>query len=247
MRTSKPLSPVTYNTEDFLLGVLHSLMEDGLIAEWHYIKHKADTDSKKDHIHLYLLPTKPVDVPNSPFCARFNELDPNSEKPLKPIWLNPDCPSKANTCSSDPDLVDYWTHDAEYLASKGLSRNIAYSRDDIVSSSEEARERLFSAKRPPQKPNKSAEVLSMLMQGYDPIEVVMAGFSAALVNSCVRTVQTCYGKEYFEKRESARILRENSELKAQIVNEATDNLEQRQNRALAEGVWLNNPFTNEKG
>lgn len=244
MRTSKPLSPVTYNTEEFLLATLQSLIDEDLITEWHYIKHKADVDCNKDHIHLYLLPTKPVDVPNSPFCTRFNEFDPSKpDKPLKPIWLNPNCPSKANTCSSDPDLVDYWTHDPEYLAEKGLTRNITYKRDDIVSSSEEARERLFSAQRPPKKPNKSSDVCMLLLGGYDPVEVVIKfGFSSALVNACVRTVQTCYGKDYFEKRDTRELRAENRELVSSIIKEAADNIEQKQNSGLAKEVWLNCPW-----
>ena len=56
MRTSKPFSTITYNSPDFLKKKMNELIISGDVSFWCFIKHKAEIDEKKDHIHLYVVP-----------------------------------------------------------------------------------------------------------------------------------------------------------------------------------------------
>ena len=58
MKTSKPVSTISYNSEEFLKAKLDYLVRSGEIAFWFYIKHHGEFDDvtnmqDKDHIHLY--------------------------------------------------------------------------------------------------------------------------------------------------------------------------------------------------
>ena len=58
MKTSKPISTISYNSEEFLKAKLDYLVRSGEIAFWFYIKHHGEFDDvtnmqDKDHIHLY--------------------------------------------------------------------------------------------------------------------------------------------------------------------------------------------------
>ena len=59
MKTSKPISTISYNSEEFLKAKLDYLVRSGEVAFWYYIKHHGEYDKEtniqdKDHIHLYI-------------------------------------------------------------------------------------------------------------------------------------------------------------------------------------------------
>ncbi len=125
MTTTKPVAGVSYNSEPFLLGVLADLVKAGKVSQWYLVHHDPDTDSKKQHWHLLLFPTSAV----NPFAlaALFDEVDPTNEKPLRFLPT----PETQGRCLSVPDWLFYAIHDPDYLASKGLSRSVHYSRDAV--------------------------------------------------------------------------------------------------------------------
>lgn len=125
MRTSKPFSTISYNTESFLQKKLNNLIRDGVLDFWVYIKHLPEVDEKRSHIHLFVIPAKLVDT--SSFLPHFVEADISSpNKP--PLRCLPVQSSKFG------DWYLYGRHDKDYLASKMQSRKYSYSDCDFVCS-----------------------------------------------------------------------------------------------------------------
>lgn len=175
MTTSKPISGVSYNTEGFLLGVLGDLVSSGRVSQWYLIHHEPDTDSKKAHWHLLLFPTAAV----NPFALStlFDEADPTNDKPLK-FLPSPDTQGR---CLSVPDWLLYAVHDEDYLASKGLSRNLHYGRDAVrAADADELAERWASL--PPVRLGRqalTARAVGMVAEGKGWTEILL-GLGAEL-------------------------------------------------------------------
>lgn len=125
MRTTKPCSTISYNTDDFLTVKLNDLIRKGHIDFWAYIKHHAEEDETKDHKHLLIYPSKLLDT---------NQL---KEELLEPDFNN--LTNKPLGCmpfrsSKFPDWYLYVLHDSGYLANKGQKRKYHYTDSDIVCS-----------------------------------------------------------------------------------------------------------------
>ena len=134
MKTSKPISTISYNSVDFLLDKLNRLKYMRVIAYYEFIVHLPDKDDKKEHIHLYIEPNKIIDTEE--FASRFLEdedthldyVDSNDKlqkPPLKCICFR---------SSKFGDWYWYALHDKGYLKSKMLERNVFYSDSDIFTS-----------------------------------------------------------------------------------------------------------------
>lgn len=121
MRTSKPISTISYNSERFLREKLNELIRNHKISDYMFIPHVPEEDEKKEHIHLWIKPNTLVDTMD--IQAFFHEFDPlHPDKPLKCIDFR----------TSDPDeWILYSQHFGPYLASKGESREYLYSREDF--------------------------------------------------------------------------------------------------------------------
>lgn len=121
MKTSKPISTISYNTESFLREKIYYWQREGFIEYGMWILHQPDVDGDKAHYHVYLQPAKLIQteylVQNS--C----EFDPNY--PEKPLKMNVFHSSKFE------DWILYGLHDEAYLAEKGLMRNVHYEVSDI--------------------------------------------------------------------------------------------------------------------
>lgn len=124
MKTSKPLSTISYNTEKFLFSKLNDLIRAKQITCWFAVKHQPEEDEKKEHWHLYIEPhtsvsTIDLDDEFIEFCKG------NRKKPLKCIdWHN----------SKFDDWYLYSLHDYDYLASHMLVKKYHYSIDDFICS-----------------------------------------------------------------------------------------------------------------
>ena len=127
MRTSKPFSTISYNSEKFLKVKLDELIKNRVLDFWVFIDHAAEEDEKKSHKHLYMIPNGilQTDVLKE-FLA---EPDPN----------DPEHPLNCTIFSSSKfdDWYMYGMHDKAYLSSKGQSRKYHYVKDQFVSSSDE--------------------------------------------------------------------------------------------------------------
>lgn len=99
------------------------MLTNGDIAFWCYIKHAADEDNKKAHIHLHIVPDRAIET-----ASIINDLiedDPNNVLPLK---------CRPFEFSKWDDWYLYCLHDQAYLKYKGLHRNLYYRPEDFISS-----------------------------------------------------------------------------------------------------------------
>ena len=136
MRTTKPISTISYNSPLFLTLKLEELRKAKIITWWAYIYHIAEDDEqgKKDHIHLYVEPAKMLQTED--LREELREPDPDNDKPL-------------GCLSWESSKFDHWymysLHDKRYLASKGQSRRYSYRHDEIVTNDDD--ELLHRARR----------------------------------------------------------------------------------------------------
>ena len=123
MRTSKPISAISYNTPGYLRVKLEELRKNKRISEWYYIRHEPEDDEagNKKHIHLYVVPSKMLQTDD--LIAEFYEYDlTHPDKPLTcPHWR----------VSKFPDWYLYGIHDKTYLVSKGQTRRYHYRMEDV--------------------------------------------------------------------------------------------------------------------
>ena len=127
MKTSKPISTISYNTEKFLREKIYYWKSLGIIEYAMWIKHEPDVDGKKVHYHVYIQPAKLIQTEH--LVNDSCEFDP----------LNPDKPLKMNVFKSSQttDWILYGLHDESYLREKNLSRNTHYEVSDIESTCED--------------------------------------------------------------------------------------------------------------
>lgn len=129
MRTTKPISTISFNTPEYLRQKLTELQRSGRISFWAYIRHNPEDDEggKKEHCHVYIEPSKMLQTDD--VKSELKEFDPtNPTKPLGCISFN--------SSKFDPWYL-YALHDKRYLASKGQARRYHYRHDDIVSSDDD--------------------------------------------------------------------------------------------------------------
>lgn len=126
MRTTKPITTISFNSPEYLELKLNELTKAGLVSFWAFITHKPEDDEggTKYHHHVYIEPSRMVQTDD--IKAELMEYDP--ENPGKPKGCLP-----FRTSKFDPWYM-YALHDKRYLASKGESRRFHYVHDDIVTS-----------------------------------------------------------------------------------------------------------------
>lgn len=123
MRTSKPFSMISYNTNDFLRIKLNELTEAGLIQFWAFIEHLPEADEKKPHKHLYIIPAKLIDTQKIEKALQEIDLTDLAAKPLGAIFPR---------SSKFDDWYLYSLHDTKYLAYKGQKRQYHYNDNAFV-------------------------------------------------------------------------------------------------------------------
>lgn len=136
MRTTKPISTVSFNTPEYLAQKLRELQRAGRVSFWAFMTHQPEDDEggKKQHSHLFVEPSKMLQTDD--LRAELMEFDP----------ANPDHPRGCISFGSS--RFDTWylyaLHDRRFLASKGESRRFQYQHDEFVSSDPD--DLLFRAK-----------------------------------------------------------------------------------------------------
>lgn len=126
MRTTKPISTISYNTEAFLKLKLEEFRKAGILSFWAFIHHLPEDDEggKKDHLHVYVEPAKMLQTDD----LRLDLVQLSLDSPDRPLGCLVFCHSKFD------DWYLYALHDKAYLASKGQSRRYRYRYDQIVTS-----------------------------------------------------------------------------------------------------------------
>lgn len=136
VKTSKPISTISYNSPEFLRQKINYWKELGIIEYGMWIRHEPDEDNKKAHYHVFLKPAKLIqtmdlendsmEFPGQKFYdtdgVTGTELVQTEVKPLKMIGFR---------MSKEDDWILYGIHDPTYLAEKGMTRNVHYSFNDI--------------------------------------------------------------------------------------------------------------------
>ena len=140
MKTGKPISTISYNSEEFLKAKLDYLTKSGNIAFWYYIKHNGEYDTEtgvqdKDHIHLYVESGDRVDTIK--LGEMFVEY-PNGDLNALPLKCMPFRVSKVY------DALLYNIHHPQYLLMKFEKKEFTYSLDDIVTNDRDYLNQLYS-------------------------------------------------------------------------------------------------------
>ena len=128
MKTSKPFSTISYNSEKFLKAKLDGFVNDGILDFWAFIDHAPEEDEKKAHKHVYFRPSGLIST--AYIDNELREQDPeNPDKPLKCTLF---------VSSKFDDWFLYGCHDTAYLASKGQVRKHKYVRSQFASSDDDS-------------------------------------------------------------------------------------------------------------
>lgn len=131
MKTNRPISTISYNTDNFLLAKLELLKKQGVIEFYAFVNHLPEPKDerglaeRKKHKHLFIVPSQVIDTISEKWKETFSELTSDSELPLNCIqWQS----------SKFIDWYLYALHDTAYLALKGQTRYYHYKHQDIFNS-----------------------------------------------------------------------------------------------------------------
>lgn len=164
MRTSKPISTISYNTPEFLRQKIEYWKKLRLIEYGMWILHRAET-GEKDHYHVFFKPAQQIQTMDLEEDSK--EFDPNfPDKPLKMIGFSS---SKAD------DWVMYALHDVDYLASKGLTRQFHYDISDFESTDIDTFTEIIAQLNDSRKGRLENRILEMCEQGLTWSEIVRSG------------------------------------------------------------------------
>lgn len=165
MKTSKPFSTISYNTDKFLTQTLTALEKRRAISFWCWIEHFPEDENEKMHKHLYIVPNGQIDTDT--VKKELEELDKTNPlgKPLGCIMMKP---------SKFDDWYLYSIHDVAYLASKGQARKYHYRECDMHPSCVDALHELvctidFSKYR------KTQDFVEAVLRGVPFFEMVRKG------------------------------------------------------------------------
>lgn len=134
MRTKKPISTVSYNTEKFFRTKCEELLKNHVISDYMYIKHHAESDEKKDHIHAWMMPNRIIDTMDLQDFFKEIDITKPDGKPLK-------CIDFRNSVTDE--WILYNQHFLPYLATKGESREYTYEKSDFKYADEDTFDDLY--------------------------------------------------------------------------------------------------------
>lgn len=123
MVTRSAISTISYNSFDFLVQELNSLVNERIIEFWCFIEHLPEEDETKVHKHVYLIPSTTIDT--FTLGNRLKEIDIN----------NPGLPPLGCMLWRKSKFVDWYLyslHDADYLVTKNESRKYHYARTELI-------------------------------------------------------------------------------------------------------------------
>lgn len=164
MKTSKPFSTISYNSESFLKIKLEELVSRRAISFYAFVYHYAEVDETKNHTHLLIIPNGQIQTDS--VTDLLTELDPTN--PLKPLGVMPWRSSKFG------DWFLYSCHDTAYLASKNQTRKHHYQESDFkCSNNDYLHELVTTIDR--SKYAKTKDIVDAIKNGKSFIEMVESG------------------------------------------------------------------------
>lgn len=185
MATQKPISTISYNTENFLREKLDSLVENHILQAYQYIHHKGE-DGDKDHFHLRVEPNKRIDPMDLSEVLKEHVCGESKPRCVR-TWR----PSK------EEDWFLYAVHDETYLKIKygggDKGEKLQYSWSDIVASENYDVETAFIRAKSHLE-HTAPNVLSRLQSGSTTAsKLISEGVNPFIVNAVTRTLA---GSEY---------------------------------------------------
>lgn len=200
MATQKPISTISYNSEQFLKEKLDLWIENHTIMAYQYICHKGE-DGDKDHIHLRIEPNKKIDPMD--LMERLKEYTLGNQKPL---GVRPFRPSK------EEDWILYAIHDKDYLNLKygggEKGEKIPYTWENIkVPDNYDMEIAYIRAKSYLE--HTTPNLMKKLKSGEKPMNLVEKGENPYIVNSLMNVIKA---------NEFSRIKKENETLQLHITN-----------------------------
>lgn len=120
MRTTKPISTVWFGSEDFLKYKLDGYVKRSVLDFYVYIHHLPEDDEKKEHCHVYCVPSNKLDTQS--LRDDMTQFDPNNPEPIIPLPFR---------SSKFDDWYLYNLHDTAYLMSKNQSRKYHYKPEEM--------------------------------------------------------------------------------------------------------------------
>lgn len=179
MATQKPISTISYNTEEFLKEKLETWLKSHIIMAYQYIKHKGE-DGDKDHIHLRIEPNKKIDP-----MDLMEELKEYKIGEVKPLGVRPFRPSK------EEDWILYAIHEKDYLNLKygggEKGEKIPYTWEEIkVPEYYDMEVAYIRAKSYLE--HTTPNLVKKLKSGEKPMNLVEKGENPFLVNSLVHVL-----------------------------------------------------------
>lgn len=200
MATSKPISSISYNSEEFLRVKLESWLKAHIIQTYMYIKHVGE-DGDKNHIHFRIEPNKKLD----PMDLQ-EDLKEYTKDNKKPLGCRPFRPSK------EEDWFLYAVHDKEYLRIKygggEKGEKLPYKWQDIVTPDNYDLEVAFIRARSKLE-HTSSNLMIRLKDGAKPLDLIIEGENAYTVNALSNALR---GNDYI------RIVAEYNKLKEEYAN-----------------------------
>lgn len=170
MATSKPISSISYNTEEFLKAKLDKLVQSGIVTFWAYIHHNGesrldDEAAGKDHWHLLMIPNKCVDLVS--IGKEFQEFYPND--PQNPLRCMPFRTSKTD------DWILYAIHDPDYILFHGLNKTYIYDVTDFKTSDKDYLHQLWVEAKQSLANNPAVKIRRKAREGVSFSALVQSG------------------------------------------------------------------------
>lgn len=163
--TTKTISTISYNTDDFLIDKLNKLINSKKIAYYIFIHHFAEKDETKNHIHLLIEPYGKIDLPE--FVDEFKEIDtdnPGLFLGVMPFRITQDF----------GDWFLYVLHDSDYLISKGLEKEFCYNQSDMITNNYDYLNELVHRINF-RKFKKESEIIKALQNGSSKYDLIKSG------------------------------------------------------------------------
>lgn len=126
MRTTKPISTISFNSYEFLKNTLDNEVKNHHITWYAFVRHLPEEDEKREHFHVYIIPNRIIDT--GVYQDLFNEYFENGialEKPRKCLIF---------VQSKFYDWYMYNTHNITYLMKTFQARKYQYDKREFVTS-----------------------------------------------------------------------------------------------------------------
>ncbi len=162
--TAKPISTISYNSEQFLKRKLDAMLDAHIITDYRYIKHEGE-GGDKDHIHMMMYPNKRIDT--AVLREEFNEVTADAD--AKPLGCLP-----FRTSNADHWLM-YVLHDPFYLVAHHSDDDgdgkIEYGIEQVVTPFTEQLARDYKRALPLRK-TENQEIVERLMRGESVVQIL---------------------------------------------------------------------------